>query len=414
MKIIYVNGFKIRDIFGDMNFNLLGRNPDWDYHWYIPPKEIWIEKRAKKETEFLIRTDNLEKKFDPRNKRDYWKLRKIMAQKLKQPQNISLDSITLKKYTMNGNTIRIVRGNLVRKYLDYGFIIGGHSEVYPWYIPTKEIWLDDAVEPAERKYILVHENLEYNLMKKGAGYGKAHDLACVAEEASRVHDGIATYTIHNPIAPLPFLKINELSRKRVLVVSGIHGNEPSGPYAIAKYLLQNKKTEKGIDIAPILNPTGFEKGTRKNAGGKDLNRFFFDQAIRGEPEECTIARNFLKRVTKPYELLLSIHEDYERKEFYLYEAGNGINSKVIRNIFSIIKKAGIELFNGLDDKELGNLVIDGHVPMETNDQFPALEEFVSRTRKAKRVITLEIPGRLPLERKINLGVLIIKAVVESL
>lgn len=408
MRIVYVDGFRIKNVFGDMNFNLLGRNPDWDHHWYIPPHEIWIEKRAKKETHSLVASDDLERKIDRRGE-DCWEARKRFCRL----NAISLDGLTVKKRKTPGFLIRRVRGNLVRKLLDYSFVVGGHHEIYPWYIPKNEIWLDNAVDPAEEKYILVHEATEFLLMKKGMGYYKAHyNYACVAEKEARARDGIAYYPAKNPIEPLPYMRSGS-GKKRILVVSGIHGEEPSGPYAIAKFLLGTKKIEKAqIDFIPLVNPDGFKRGTRSTKNGRDLNRWFFDKPKRREPMEVKILRKYFVRIKKPYDLLISLHEDPERKEFYLYDIGNGRNSAIIRKVFKTVKEAGIQFYSGIDDIELKNFAIDGYIPTDPKSRFPTLEEYLSRNRKIRRGLIIEVPGKLELEKKIELAKEILWKILE--
>lgn len=64
------------------------------------------------------------------------------------------------------------------------------------------------------------------------------------------------------------------SRRRILVVGCIHGNEPAG-IAVARRL-ESMPLPAGVDlwIVPSLNPDGVAAGTRQNAHGVDLNRNF--------------------------------------------------------------------------------------------------------------------------------------------
>jgi protein MpaA len=61
------------------------------------------------------------------------------------------------------------------------------------------------------------------------------------------------------------------SKRKVLIVGCIHGNEPAG-IAIARALI----APPGVDlwVVPDLNPDGVAAGTRQNAHGVDLNRNF--------------------------------------------------------------------------------------------------------------------------------------------
>ena len=68
--------------------------------------------------------------------------------------------------------------------------------------------------------------------------------------------------------------------KRALLLFGaIHGNEPAGAYVLKAFAeeLRNRPevlAERRIVIIPNLNPDGFERRTRRNARGVDLNRNF--------------------------------------------------------------------------------------------------------------------------------------------
>lgn len=101
------------------------------------------------------------------------------------------------------------------------------------------------------------------------------------------------------------------SRRRVLVVGSIHGNEPAG-IPIAHALLRSPPPEMALWVVPALNPDGVAADTRGNAHGVDLNRNFpvrwrrlgpagsatySGPAPRSEPETSAAMR--LLRTAKP-------------------------------------------------------------------------------------------------------------------
>ena len=67
----------------------------------------------------------------------------------------------------------VVDGELVRDFFFIDFTEGGHDKVYK-FVPAGEVWLDDDVNPAERKFILLHELHERALMARGWPYARAH------------------------------------------------------------------------------------------------------------------------------------------------------------------------------------------------------------------------------------------------
>ncbi len=70
-----------------------------------------------------------------------------------------------------------------------------------------------------------------------------------------------------------FVVGDRTSRRRVLIVGCIHGNEPAG-IAIAHRLERTSPGGVALWIVPVLNPDGLAAGTRGNAHGVDLNRNF--------------------------------------------------------------------------------------------------------------------------------------------
>lgn len=79
----------------------------------------------------------------------------------------------------------IVNGELIRNTIDCDFCLGGTGGRY-FYIPTREIWLDQNLSPHDRRATLLHESVERGLMiDKGWTYNKAHDVATAKERVYR-------------------------------------------------------------------------------------------------------------------------------------------------------------------------------------------------------------------------------------
>jgi hypothetical protein len=84
--------------------------------------------------------------------------------------------------TKDGVKIYLVDADHVRDDIDIDMTMGGHSYVYPNYIPEDEIWIDEEMNKEDRYSTIVHEITERNEMRnRHLEYNKAHDDASAAE-----------------------------------------------------------------------------------------------------------------------------------------------------------------------------------------------------------------------------------------
>ena len=106
---------------------------------------------------------------------------------------------------------------------------------------------------------------------------------------------------------------------QIYLSSGIHGDEPAGPLALLNMMTDGFFTA-GIQwtVCPALNPTGLAAGCRENADGLDLNR---DYLLRHSREVAAHAAWLESK--PPPGLFISLHEDWETKDFYMYEINLG-------------------------------------------------------------------------------------------
>ena len=157
---------------------------------YIPEKEFWIDKEAEHdERKFFIehllvehdlmasgmeygdalaRADRVER----RERRRSGDVRQVTRQG-KEPPAAGAVHERLWKKLENGVSIWVVNGRLVRSLFDIDFTAGGHDHVYE-FVPENEVWIDDAIDEKERRFVLLHELHERNRMAEGWPYSKAH------------------------------------------------------------------------------------------------------------------------------------------------------------------------------------------------------------------------------------------------
>ncbi len=132
---------------------------------------------------------------------------------------------------------------------------------------------------------------------------------------------------------------NLLGTAKVLLVSGMHGNETAGIEALvqlADRLAHEPALYLGltIDIVPIANPWGWVHSKRYNGTGEDPNRDFASQRT----QEAVLLRN-LVRAKGPYDLVIDLHESRKSGYFMYRYVGNdgGLSSAYT----AVLKKRGV-------------------------------------------------------------------------
>jgi hypothetical protein len=170
---------------------------------YIPDKEFWIDKEAEHdERSFFIdhllveynlmskgasyadaitKADQVERK----ERRRAGDIRKLTTPGGGLPDASKVHESLWKKLE-NGISVWIVNGRLVRSVFDIDFTAGGHDHVYE-FVPTGEVWIDDAIEEKERGFVLLHELHERNRMSTGIPYSQAHNESSRLEFHCRHH-----------------------------------------------------------------------------------------------------------------------------------------------------------------------------------------------------------------------------------
>ncbi len=168
----------------DEEFSNFGQPLDFKI---IPKNELWIDKEHDgNESRFFINHMLTEhrlmvegKSFDQalkiadrieRKERAKSKIIKRALRKIRHKKEIlnKIHKKLIKKYSKRIK-VWIVRGELVRDLFFVEFTEGGHDQVYH-FVPKGEIWIDDDVSQKERKFVLLHELHERNLMAKGWVY----------------------------------------------------------------------------------------------------------------------------------------------------------------------------------------------------------------------------------------------------
>ncbi len=123
--------------------------------------------------------------------------------------------------------------------------------------------------------------------------------------------------------------------RRVLLTSGVHGDEPAGIEAVLRFFESTPPTYPSFEfvVVPCVNPTGYVRSTRENNRGIDINRSF----EADDEEEVLIIKKLLKG--ERFDCHVDFHEDWEATGFYMYEtceSGVGVGPTIIERVGTII------------------------------------------------------------------------------
>jgi len=114
------------------------------------------------------------------------------------------------------------------------------------------------------------------------------------------------------------------------IFAGIHGDEPAGSFALvrlAQLLEQHPEVAEGycLFLYPVCNPTGFERRTRVNQAGLDLNREFWRGSAQAE-----VALLEAELRERAFAGIISLHSDDTSDGVYGYAHGPVLTEHLVR------------------------------------------------------------------------------------
>ncbi|MGA7355247.1 MAG: succinylglutamate desuccinylase/aspartoacylase family protein [Candidatus Cybelea sp.] len=141
---------------------------------------------------------------------------------------------------------------------------------------------------------------------------------------ARMEDGLLCLDAGDPRLP------------RVAIATGLHGDEPAGPWALLELIETNALDPRfAYRLWPCVNPSGFELQTRENAARIDVNRTFAGAGASPEAAAVLAANS-----GQHFVLSLDLHEDCDARGFYCYEYGGG---EIGRCVIAALDDAGFPI-----------------------------------------------------------------------
>jgi hypothetical protein len=248
----------------------------------------------------------------------------------------------------------------------------------------------------------------------------------VAEwRAVRAARGLALREVACVGAPRTLLVAELVSQPgapQIALSAGVHGDEPAGPWALLSIVRDGLLDPTfNYRIWCCTNPGGYERGTRENAEGYDINRSFNAGGTTPEARAIITANR-----DRRFVLALDLHEDFEADGFYCYEP-----------LVDGVAALGALVVRGLDENGLPVQVLDdafelGYPPeahhlrtLERGRVIPdgnAERAFFKGTpyslyllrKAARQVLTLETPRRRPWDERLAMHRTAVVAAVHGL
>lgn len=180
----------------------------------------------------------------------------------------------------------------------------------------------------------------------------------------------------------------------ICLVAGVHGDEPDGILGVLEFSRRFSRSTDligsyALTIYPCINPVGYERMTRENGNGKDLNREFFRSS---NEEEVKI----MERELGAHEFtgFISGHSDYESFGIYAYATGAVLSERLAKP--ALFQASSVIPINT-------DPVIDGHPAQYgiINEKFPGSLGPLSKGASEPFDITIETPNLFALRKRVE-------------
>lgn len=214
---------------------------------------------------------------------------------------------------------------------------------------------------------------------------------------------------------------------KFLILSGFHGEEKAGPFAVLKWLTNcDPALFKKVDLSflPIVNPIGFKKGVRYSIPGERNNQGFChpESGEKRSREGDILYNNIDLLLLLAKDGYLSLHEDALVKEYYVYTFEKRRRAALTSGLLNTLGKhfnkpldgvpttAGMTAEQISASHEVGVMVTKGWVNHRKLHDG-SLEDYLYHAQ-VPRIAVSETPGLFTLKRRVNAGKEVIDKFIE--
>jgi hypothetical protein len=222
-------------------------------------------------------------------------------------------------------------------------------------------------------------------------------------------DELGPFTIGAKSYSLPrfmFQGPNSSDPIRIGVFATIHGDEPAGALAIAKFLADLSASPDAAEnfllrLYPICNPTGFEDNTRHSRRGRDLNREFWRAST--EPEVRWLEQELR---TSHFQGLIQLHADDTSDGIYGFVRGHTLTENLLRPALAASGKILPRNVNATID---GFAARDGII----YDQYEGILAAPAEIEPVPFEIVLETPHHAPMDQQVGALVIAMRTILNE-
>lgn len=195
-------------------------------------------------------------------------------------------------------------------------------------------------------------------------------------------------------------------RLPICLVAGVHGDEVDGVWAALHFARDFSRIPElvstyALTIYPCINPVGYERMTRENGKGKDLNREF---GRASDEIEVQIMERELGG--QEFTGFISGHSDFESFGLYAYATGPVISERLAKP--ALFQASGIIPIN-LD------AVIDGYPAQYgiINQRFPGSLGPLTKGKTEPFEITIETPNLFSLRKRVEAQAIAFETILQE-
>jgi len=177
------------------------------------------------------------------------------------------------------------------------------------------------------------------------------DYGKLSEQIESIEGARKIGLVGSPDEKYPLYLIKRGRGKKVLLSGVVHGDEPSGAFAILEFFQKHSREfEKEFEFTafPCVSPWGFQHGTRRNAAGFNPNREFKEETESEQNrliipllEKYLFTMDFHETCAEPPDHMEGEPEGENPDDFYLWEVCKDKSRRIGDKIVASVERAGL-------------------------------------------------------------------------